>query len=501
MKNKKLVFWLFILISLSGLLLRLYFILTKNLFIDEVMYSEIPLKYHIIDIIKANHRIKDNGFLYYFYLKLFLLFTNNLHLLRLSNIPLYIISTYYIYRLFTFLKFKYLSLIPIFIYVFLTYFVYMNTMISTYNLTIFIAVITTYYLFQISLNNRKNNLSSYIFLLISLVAGFYTNYSFIYMIFLLIPLLVYIFVKNKKKILPVLIIFIFALILIVPGLILIIKNYQSVISINIPDAYKELRPYYFFCNLTDTIFLRKGHSLSMIILGLLVLYRVFWLFKKRYFNNISVMIITSLLLSFVFIYFVNNYISLIFFERAFWFIYLMIIFFITDLLKLLWQQKKRVITALLTIMLIVGIIFRFNNQYYQILLPGNVNDFTDYQQLIMSLLSERTKLNTKNLVLIDNDYKFYPILKYYLSDLYKNKGDFFNSIREYRKKVNIYKINNVYDLDNQTLKPDTTYVLFNPESQYITYLLTLTNNIRSTVYVFEDAENDNFFKKIYSFYD
>ena len=485
-----------------GLLLRLYLMVTKNVYTDEVLYSEIPLKYHLIDIIQANHRVKDNGFLYYIYLKIFLLFTNNIKWLRLSNIPLYIIPAYYIFRLFEFLKYKALTLVPVFLYVFLTYFVYMNIMVSTYNLVILFAVMSIYYLFKLTYNNhKKDDIRTYIYLFISLIAGFYTNYSFIYVLFLLIPTLIYMFVIKKKNPTIFLIMFLLGLIFTVPVLWQILKNSRFVVSYAIPNTYKETQIYYFLCNLSDAILIRKGNSLSIIILGIIILYRVFWLFSKRYLNSLSIIIITSLLLSFGFIYYVNNYLSVIYFERAFWFIYLMIIFFVSDFLKLLKQQRKHTIVIVLIITLVIGVFFRFSNQYEELFVPGNVNDFVDYKQLITSLVNERIKSNTKNLVLIDNSYIYYPVLKYYFSDLFKNSNEFFRRIREYRKNVNIYKISNVTDLDTQTVKNDTTYVLFDPEPQYIKYLLESTSNIRSTIYVIDYQENDVIFKKIYSLND
>jgi len=499
MKKKKIIIWAFLFITFLGLALRLYFILTKNIFIDEVFYSEIPLKYRLIDIIQSNHRIKDNGFLYYIYLKIFLFFTNNIVWLRLSNLPLYLVSSYFIFRLFNFLKYKYLSLIPIFIYSFLTYFVYMNTMLSTYNLVIFFGILTIYFFFSLLLNDDKN---TYISLLFSLVLGFYTNYSFIYIIFILIPLFIYVLIRKKDRIIPFLLILLSGLILILPGLAQILLNYKMVVSTEIiSGAYKELNPYYFFCNLSDAILLRNGNIISMLIIGLIILYQGYWVLKKHHYDRVSLIVIITLLSSLIFIFYVNNYISIIFFERAFWFIYLIMIFLITNVFKLLQKKKKYLILIILTTILVVFIFNRFSTKYERRFIPGNVNDFINYKQLLTSLIDERMKLNIKNLVLIDETNNYYPVLKYYFSDLYKNNNNFFIKIKEYRKNVKIYKISYVDDLDRQTLKNDATYVLFNPEPQYIANLLESTKNLRSVVYLLDYKEDDVVFNKIFSYDD
>jgi len=229
------------LIIIFGLIIRIYLILERNIFTDEVFYIEVAIRNSIKDIIFINHWIKDHGILYYLFLKPFLFFTKTIEILRFSNIFLYIlISIFIIYTFNKIFRKKYLTTAFLFLYSFNHYFIYLNSWISPFNLVSFFAVVSIFSLIYFILkNNLDKEFYFYYFLfIVSTILAFYSDYSFFYLAIFYFLILIYILFKliikkgGIKKSYLILNSYLIILIFIIPGIFQFINNFERIIYLS-----------------------------------------------------------------------------------------------------------------------------------------------------------------------------------------------------------------------------------------------------------------------------
>ncbi len=167
-----------------GVLIRTYLIFTRNIFHDELAYIEIAKNESVLDIFFIKHWIKDHGILYCLFLKPFLSLTSNVIYLRLTNLVFYIVLSVYIFITFFQLGFSYWALVPVFLFTTLRYFIYLNSLISPFNLAAFFAGLVILSFFNIFAHINKNVrcwIGRGLIFIRSSILGFYFDYSFLYL--------------------------------------------------------------------------------------------------------------------------------------------------------------------------------------------------------------------------------------------------------------------------------------------------------------------------------
>lgn len=444
MKNKK-FFLINALIILIGIFIRSYFIQIKNIFTDEVFYSEIALKESLKNIILINHWIKDHGILYYIFLKPFFIFTKNIELVRFSNIFLYLItSIYLIYSIQKAFKSKLLTTIVLFFYSLNHYFVYLSSWISPFNLVVFFSFISILSLIKIIFSQKTENLKScffdYFIFTTSTISAFYSDYSFIILGFFYIFIYIFLIFFSKKDHLNKLLLIIttqIILIIIVPGLFQLINNLTNVKNLN--NYYFNISFFDYLNKLFQSFISRTNNFYSLFLMIFLVFLSFFYKikFKKDKIVNLNLIFVFNLLFLIFFQYLFNKNFFSIFSERSFWYFYINLVF-IFAINSYIFLKNQSFFLRILGFLFFLIPIFGYINH---IDIDGNIKHQIDYKS-IKELFNKKNQL----IILINKDYDYYPITNYFLNPLFnnnfknhlllkeENEKNLFKKIDEYIKK-------------------------------------------------------------------
>jgi len=442
------------LIIFFGSLIRICLILERNIFTDEVFYTEVALKNNIKDIIFINHWIKDHGVLYYIFLKIFLFFTKRLEIIRFSNIFLYILlSIFVIYTFNKIFKKKYLTTAFLFIYSFNHYFVYLNSWVSPFNLVSFFSIISILSLISILITNNldKKFYIAYFLFILSTILAFYSDYSFFYLVYFyslifLISLIKIIKKKNLKKYYLILNSYLIILIFIIPGIFQFLNNFEKIIYLFRNMYYENNDFFNFFNHLLQIILLRKNNLSSFIIFSILIVLNILFNLeiklknKKNYYLLFcSNLILASLIGKMFLLFLLNKYFFSSMIERSFWPIYLFFILLMVFNSHILSESKillNKILGRLLLIILLFGLFTKSNLHH----IPSSIKEETPYKNFI------NNQKNTDVVILVDKLYYYYPITNYYYSDVFGdkiNKPNLFIIRNQYLKEV-INEINSIF---------------------------------------------------------
>jgi len=473
MKKNFLHLHIFILLTLIisfGFFLRLYLILTRNIFTDEVFYFEVAKNSNLSQIILIKHWIKDHGILYYLFIKPFIFFTTDIIYLRLTNLIFYIIVSLVIFLFFHLFNFGYWSLLPVLFYSINRYFVYISSWISPFNLVSFFAIISllslSFFVFkQDYLRYRK---ISYFIFIISTILGFYSDYSFFYMFFFYFFIFLYVLLKNKRLLLYLIVAYQAVLAFVLPGIFQFYNNLAQIVFLFRNHLYKESNLLIFFSNITQTLILRNNFIISLLyFFGLVITIN---LIKKNInddLKTLAVVLFASLFINIILMFFVVNHLISIYVERSFWFFNFILVILISIITFLLKQQKKILLS---TFFLIIFLVFSVANYFSYKALIGEIYEEYNFNNLIKSL--SVIKNYPDRIILVDKLYYFYPLKNYFLSTIYSKSGKYYKEILNLKKNLkNIQRVKFLSDIDESEFKKyrQTVLVLFHPDETEINY--------------------------------
>jgi hypothetical protein len=410
--NKKLFF---VLILLCGFLLRLYFIFSRDIFTDEVFYTNVAINTSYGGILNVTHWIKDHGIFYLLSLKFLTFFSQNIFYLRLFDLIPYLLVSLFLYRFFIFFGFGYLALLPVFLHSFLSYFVFMQSIVSPFNLVLLFSTIALLSLVTFIFSNKNSNSNLIIFVLSSAIT-FYSDYSSFYFFLSLIPILFWVAINKKNKLLKLIAGLIIIAFSILPGLFFIFNNFHSFSSLN-DNSYLSLLNFWQYSKIIgDILLLRIGGSISLIILLIILTANLYIILnsKKPFLKFMALFSLSTTIISTVFVYLFSKQVFLIFVERSFWFFYLIQTFSIAGII--FYFKNKKSYLPLLLILIFFLTIFRFIDFKGQDF-PGRVPDLNiNYKNLANNIKKEYRNSKNVNIIYFDDNFVSVPLSKYYLKD-------------------------------------------------------------------------------------
>jgi len=428
-----------IVIVIIGIFLRLNNILNRHFFIDEVHYLDITINESLSSIVNINHWIKDHGILYYVFLKLFIFFSKEIIVLRITSIALYLLGVYAILYFLRGQK-KWAGLGIVLVYSFYSYFVFLQSSISPFNLALFFGLLSILTLYRIY-NGETNHILLFIYLIAN-VLGFYSDYSFFYIfLFNLLFLIGSVFFGfNKFLIKRVFILNCLTALFILPGLLQFFQNLLNIkIGFDYLNNHVDSNLLNYLIITANTILLKnKAEILSPIIL-ILILVLIFKTnyqsskFSRTLFFNLLLLINLGLIL--VFIYFFSKYYFNINIERSFWLLYLLIMFVFGFHFFPNKYANKGTFLLLVFLMSFV-IISRFDPNSFS-RTPGRVPVANyNYFYLYDAILKNNKFKRIKYLVFIDDGKKaHYMLFNYYVSENFFPKNTNFYQRREMLNKL------------------------------------------------------------------
>ena len=445
-----------------GLILRLYFILTKNIFHDELAYFNIARLTSIKDILFINHWIKDHGIVYYLFLKPFILLTNDLVYLRLTNIILYLISAYLIFIVFKKLNHVLLGLLIVFLYSFHRYFIYLNVQISPFNLVLFFSILSILALYYLISNKDKKPSSPGLILFISsTILGFYSDYSFFYMGWFYLLVLIWVIITKQQIFFSLIISYLLVLVFIIPGIFQFISNFSQ-ITFLFENTYQvqSLNFVNFIKQLAKTLVLRINPTISVIFLG--CLFYLFIAVKKV--SNLKTLVllvnvlILSLLMNAVLLYIFSQHLFTLFIERSFWFFNFSLIILVSMSTYAFSKYNK-------FISIIIFIVFSFFGLLNYFFSGNTVSDVSfeiKYNTFFEKLINEKKPINT--VLLVDRKYTFTVLTGYYFSTIYPRSDKYYDQINVIRSNLmTIERYTSLQDIKiTESVFGYTLVVIFNP---------------------------------------
>lgn len=415
-KKRLIINWLFLIIILFGFFFRLYFIFSRDIFTDEVSYTNVALSNSFSNILTSSHWIKDHGVLFLLILKVLTHLSKNIVILRLFNLIPYIISCFILFNFFKKLKTGYLSLISVFIYSFLTYFVYLSSMVSPFNLVSFLTLLALVSLIEYLFFNKT---WKQLFLFTSLsIMTFYADFSSFYFFISLIIGLFLIYFKKKEDFLHILVSYLIILIGILPGIFYIINTFKEISHLN-PDRFIENLDFFKFLSVfSNIILLRINSRLSLMILLILLFIVIIYSLKpgQKATKFISILFLTSFLLNTVFLFIFSKQFFSVFTERSFWYFYLVEVFIITLIGLYLRTKKLYLISFLITILLVITIRFIDKGNSF----PGIVPDFNIKYKKLANKIKKIPSLNRSKIIYYDQGYSYVPLREYYFKNYINN---------------------------------------------------------------------------------
>src|ERR1035437_8682397 len=139
-KNRLFLFFLFI--TILGIIPRIILLFSYDIFTDEVFYTETARLTSFGNLLTHSFWIKDHGILYLLFLKIAQVFTTDIVYLRLSNLIIFIIINFTLFCFFKKIKTDITSLIPVALFSFLPYFMFINIYVTPYNFVILFSLLS-----------------------------------------------------------------------------------------------------------------------------------------------------------------------------------------------------------------------------------------------------------------------------------------------------------------------------------------------------------------------
>ena len=427
---------LFILIIFFGLLFRIYLIFSRDIFTDEVFYTYVAINNSYREILNVNHWIKDHGIFYLLSLKFLTYFSQNIFYLRLFNLIPYLLTSFFLYRFFIIFDFGYLALVSVFLYSFLSYFVFIQSLVLPFNLVLLFSTIALISLITFIFSKKSTNSNLIIFTFSSILA-FYSDYSSGYFFLSLIPVFFWMVVKEKKKFLAFISSGLTITIGVLPGVYFIINNLKSFSSLN-SDTYLQSINFWQYLRLfSDIMIFRIGGSTSLLVL-IAMLVTIFYIgmkSKKGFLKFISYFCLSTVIINVLFVYLFSKKFFFIFVERSFWHFYLIEIFSIS-IIFFFFKNKKIYLFILLlgTLLIMCTRLIDFRGSYF----PGRIPDRNiNYKSLADDIKKNYRNSQNINILYSDNGFTFVPLSQYYLKDYSSFKITKNNSTIVDKKKPSI----------------------------------------------------------------
>jgi len=415
-----------------GLIIRLYLIGKKDVFIDEAIYLQIAHYNNLWQIFGINHWVKDHGILYYLFLKPFVFLTHNIVILRLTNLSSFLVIGFLGYRFFHKFGTSFVPVLFVSLFSISHYFVYLNSSVSPFNLAFFFAAVSLFILLDLIQNNfpQKHLSLRIFFFVLATIFGFYSDYSFFYMFFFFLSVLVWVYFEKRKYFELLMSAYLIVLVFIIPGVFQFIGNREQVIKLFSDYSYHETNFFYFLFGISRALF-RLSPLFSFSLLAFILGYP-FALKTPSIVKVISL----SIILNIVLMYFViNNFVS-VYMERSFWVFYFFVLMLITFLIQELAKLRERVGLLIIFFLLIVVILAKYFSS--AVVSQGDVSTEIPYKQLLERLI--KTQDWPDKLVLVDSEYNYFPLTNYFFSELYPASSFLYKEIDAYLNNVslNIY---------------------------------------------------------------
>lgn len=497
------------LIVLVGFLIRFYIILRRDIFTDEVFYLETSINKSFWDLITINHWIKDHGILYFLLLKIGSYFSYNIIHLRTFNLFFYIVSAVFLIKLFYALDLKKYTYIPLLIFSFSRYFVYISTLLVPYNLVYTLFIISVFFSCKlINKDNKKVEGLNLSLILLFSALSFYSDYSsvynFIYILFVVFQVLKKQIYRYTDKIL------LFGLILL-PGVLQIFGNWKK-----ISDLFGYERQLMYSANQISIHFqdllrtnLFRIDLVSSYLALLLLLFLVFLVIKyKNALNHRHAYLFFaicaySLFASILLLLLITRFLLPVMIERTYWFFYLIQIFLYALLVIFFIKLNSRIYIGILIFFVVMFTLQYLYPSTHNFYVNGDVGQGeVHYTTLIGELAAKKTN-SKESVIFYDRHTTYIPLKNYYFS-FYPKTAKHYNNIVQVRSKYDMQFINHdeeFYRLLSQyeAKKKNYIVVMFDFEVSNIRRLLSKFNLRFGTIYFQQSVYGDPNVSKLKKF--
>ena len=432
---------LFVLILSLGLILRLLIILTQEVFIDEIFYTETSRVYTFASLIASNNPIKDHGILYLVFLKFLQLITLNISYLRLPNLILYILTSFSLFFFFGKLSKGIVALVPVFLLSFLPYFIYLNSYVSPYNFVVFFSILAFISIsnFILYSKTKRNKIVNTVFFLIFSTLAFYSDYSVIYFYLSLIPIIFLTLKWNEKQAENIVFIGFVNLILISPGLYQLANNFHYFFSLNNQETYADQNLKVFIYKFVNIVFSNLGNNISFLVfVFFLVLLILIWLrSKEKNLTYLSYMVTSSFFIDIFFLYLFNKSFFFIFTERIFWYFYFLILIGLYLIGNVLYKYKR------VFIFFLIGLIILMYFKYSQSLDNNPISGTIIHNEVLVKRLVNNNQYLGKGLIIYyDKTYNYQVLSNYYFRGFSPFEDNALTKVNEFLKDKKTYIISN-----------------------------------------------------------
>lgn len=409
------LFLTFLLITILGLILRVYFIFNFGVFVDEVFYAEAARINSFSALLIHSFWIKDHGILYLLWLKILQFSITDIISIRLFNILSYLLISFSLFSFFKKIRNDLTSLIPTALFSFFPYFVYTNIYVSVYNFVILFSVLAFIFLSNYVLYDKKNNLLNLFLFEIFLTLAFYSDYASIYLYLSLADILLFTHLFKKDKFIYIFLALLLNINLILPGLGPFFNNLTAVQGLSSLCCSADSQFSVFFPDFLYYVFFRTNFILSLVILLFMTVSLLTFYFKSK--NEIVKYLAlytgVGFLTGFTFLYFVNRYFLPLLVERTLFIFNFLIILFVYCLFLFTWKLKK---THILLILILISLIaWRFSQNS---IVNGSLPEMNiHYKDLIGELVKNEDMKSVDEIIFFDKGYAYYPLEKYYFLGL------------------------------------------------------------------------------------
>lgn len=459
-RNK--IFCLFLLTTFLGIALRIGILLSKDIFTDEIFYTEVARLNSFFSLIQTDIWLKDHGQLYLVFLKIVQNLTTSIVILRFSNLILYVILSFSLYKFFSRVQRGITALIPVILFSFLPYFALLNSYVSPYNFVVFFSILSFIFISRFILfsETSKDKILNVIAFLVTSTLAFYSDYSVILFYLSLIPVIFLLYKWNEKDAEDLVLIGLGNLILVVPGLYILSQNFQYFAALNTTSDYSIVNFGGFINNFCNIILFNTGIEglsyLIFVVFAFLIL--VIFILGKKSLKFLSYFTLTAFLIDIVFLFVFNTSYFVIFTERIFWFFYFLLI--LGFYLLFVYGVNHRKLTAIYILALFVFI----SVKWVSFDIPPFGRNIS-YGNLVQSLI-QKNLLPKSNIVFIDvnNNFFYVPLKEYYfkgynLIDL-KDRA----KTRSYFNNMKINVVARIKDINSLKIDKNGTviFVIFDP---------------------------------------
>ena len=487
--NNNRVIVVFLLITLLGVALRIATLLSKDIFTDEVFYTEVARQKSFLSIIQIDHWIKDHGQLYLIYLKIVQGLTTNIIFIRFSNIFLYLVLNFSLFKFFNKFQKGQISLFPVLLFSFLPFFVYLNSYISPYNFVLFFSILSFIFISNFILfskTKKEKIINSSLFLLFSALA-FYSDYSVVYFYLSLIPLVFLVFKWNEKQAEDLVLIGFLNFILITPGLYILFGNFQYFSALNNDGSY--INHYLnndllvFLNNFTNIILFDLGKNVSLFIFAaffILVCTILFKSRKDRLTSFLSFVFLSGILINILFLYIFNNSYFSILTERTFWYFYFLLVIGLSAIAVHFKRYKKTFVLILTFIILFIALKF-FNSYKIDPISRQNFN----YKGLVNNLLLDKNLQHKSLIVFFDeyNTFRYIPLREYYFKGLDNRGAKKSLTVRNYFANQKIVVLENIKSINSAGIKNKEAVIFIVLDENVKNYL-----KFKNSVNIYEETK-------------